>query len=678
MDEKNMPDLRETLLRNRERLARLLEKESIPYTEESRRRNFGEFVQPLTELTRQAADQAVEAYLRECSNESARGRNRETPKSPAAGSLIVLASAFQETGEEKYAELARSCYADWMRARPGADSAKGAEGADRIAHGLPVLLGQLHVFLKSEHFDDEFIEQFIRCSLEDLNYLAANIYPARNLRFSYACGLLRAALLLEFLPEAKPLLELAARVLEDACHRQIMPDGSHLEATPHYQFCAMGDILTALRWARLKPELGMRISPELVASLYDYLVAATRPTGWVASIGDGPYEDPAAASGNGIADVLKEQAEFRRSLGLEERPLPTVQVFPHAGQAFLRDGWDAQATYITFDATACRSYHWHASRNAIQLQAYGRLFIVDPGRFSYMDPIWGGYGRSTRAHSTLNLNGWNQAESTAQLRHRAAPAYDVVEGYYDGGYWRGMPGWDSDHGEGIYAQHHRTLLWIRGRCIVVIDHLLHPTEPGKKPRLESVWQLAEGPVRIEAENGRARTEYPDANLLMLFPLMPEGAKVTLCSGEKDPLRGWAPKSFNVEYVPAPQVCLRVDDFNGWHADLATVLVPYRGVEPPQVEVTSATDPGKSGDFYHPSCGMLALRWGDGSSDEVWWMREMAVALNERDGFRTDGSLVHLHKSSDCKLLKGLVVDGTRIEPYAPIARSRPETFTIPY
>jgi len=29
------------------------------------------------------------------------------------------------------------------------------------------------------------------------------------------------------------------------------------------------------------PELGMRISAERVASLYDYLVAATRPTGWV-------------------------------------------------------------------------------------------------------------------------------------------------------------------------------------------------------------------------------------------------------------------------------------------------------------------------------------------------------------------------------------------------------------
>jgi hypothetical protein len=261
----------------------------------------------------------------------------------------------------------------------------------------------------------------------------------------------------------------------------------------------------------------MNVSAEGVASLFDYLAAATRPTGWITSLNDSSCGDFVKTRGNGISDVLKERAEFRKSLGLEERSLPTVQVFPWAGQAFLRESWENDATYITFDATTCRSYHWHPSRNAIQLQAYGRLFIADPGAFSYTDPLWGGYGLSTRAHSTLNLNGWNQCEGRADIRYRGAPGYDVVEGSYEGGYWSGGAGWASDHGQGIHATHHRTLVWIRGRCIVVLDQLHHPAEPSSKPALESVWQLAQGPVELQPEKSRAFTRHEDANLLMLFP-----------------------------------------------------------------------------------------------------------------------------------------------------------------
>jgi len=172
-----MSSFRELFADNRKELAALLARDFLPSTEESRRRGFGEFVEAHT---------------------------------PAAtgdlnGGVPALAAAYNETQDGRYAEAARDRYAEWVRSRPkGGAWATSTESVDVIGHGLPVYLGQLHVFLTSSHFDDEFLREFVECALFQMDYLAQHFFPDRNLRFSYSVGLLRAALCLRFLPEAQP------------------------------------------------------------------------------------------------------------------------------------------------------------------------------------------------------------------------------------------------------------------------------------------------------------------------------------------------------------------------------------------------------------------------------------------------------------------------------------------
>ena len=73
---------------------------------------------------------------------------------------------------------------------------------------------------------------------------------------------------------------------------------------------------------------------------------------------------------------------------------------------------------------------------------------------------------------------------------------------------------------------------------------------------------------------------------------------------------------------------------------------------------------------------LVLRWRSGPTDELLWTGSLARAIDSIGELETDGSLVHLAKDEDGRLLQGLVVDGPYIRPFAPQVRPVPESFIL--
>jgi hypothetical protein len=414
------------------------------------------------------------------------------------------------------------------------------------------------------------------------------------------------------------------------------------------------------------PELGLAITTDMISRMHDYAVACTLPNGTITPMHDSRGGLQMGARRN---EMMERRAAFRSTAGLPAELPPPSRLFPDAGQVFLRDRWGEEGTYLTFDATTRRSYHWHPSRNTIQLYAHGRALLVDSG-YPFAKPDFPAYGYRTREHSTLNLNGWDQSPARAQLSYRSVPGYELVEGLYEGGYW---PISNHSHGQGIYAEHHRTLLWIRDRCIVVLDHLSTTSEAGRKPTLESVWQLGPGPVKLQPEQKKAVTQHPDSNLLMLFPLQPKGMQMSLHEGERDPYRGWLALDWGERYTAAPQIRLHAEKYDPWNADLVTVLVPYRGTTEPGL-TAQATEPSLDPNARSP--GKLLLRWADGSSDELYWTHRLNTAIGEQDGFDSDAALVHLQRRANGTLDRGLVVNGSYIRPFLQEIKSRLEMFPI--
>jgi len=583
--------------------------------------------------------------------------------------LPVLAEAYERSGKEEYAEAARDYLEDWIKAHPPREGWALAPYDNTLNLAIRMLnwLGSLPRFLPARAFDDALVERILASAAVQLDFLCANMTDHMNWRIAQADSLLTAGILLQGLPGAERWREVGVSALNDAFHRQVLPDGAHVERNPSYHGWMTRVFTKCWRLGRSMPELGLAVRTEPLARMHDYALATTRPNGALNAM----HDCTGRREGTQANAALAARAAFRREAGLPDELPATSQFFPHAGQAFLRDGWGEDATYLTFDATRWGGGHCHLSRNAVQLHAFGRSLVVDPGSLTYeaSDPM-ASYGKSTRAHSTVNLNGWNQCEADPESRFVSLPGYDLVASLYQGGYWAGRYLWrfEPDHGRGLYAQHHRTLLWVRGRCIVVLDLVVHDYD-SEPPALESNWQLCEGPIEVDPAGRWVRTRHPQANVLLLFPLQAEGMRLTVHEGELDPPLGWLPGEGR--YVPAPMVSLRAERCAGGFTDLAAVMVPFRGAEPPRVQAEAYDTAAGHG------TARLRLRWADGSTDDVLWTGRFAVMIGAQEELETDASLVHLHRDPQGELVRGLVFDGTYVKPWSPRPRPAPEAFLIP-
>lgn len=581
------------------------------------------------------------------------GRVRRFTYAPA------LLSAWNETGDREYLDAAWDYIRDWIRAHPSGEpwQAPACDNmldlAARLQSWLTVLTGCADA---DEVADDDFTlaVEAIRCQLE---YLRRNVSPHGNFRTIQATAMLKAGLTLRFLPESADWRDLAVRVFNDAARRQILPDGAHVETTPSYHRGMTAQFATCVRVGRAWPDLGMRVDPKAVGRMFDYLLAHTRPNGSLSGLNDsegvceGTVEDPSP----------QRRRAFLAEAGLPTDPPTPSAVFPVARQATFRSDWTPDAEYLTFEASRWGSAHAHLARNGVTLHAYGRSLLVDPGRMEYeMSRPEGPYGKSTRAHNTLTVNGWNQYRAeNDDFRAWTAPGYGAAVGRYAGGYWPAPFGWwfYEGLGRGLMGVHTRILFWVAGRFAVVVDHFNRWNEQGRgeryeSPHLEINWQLAPG-ADVLVEGDRARTRFDDANLLLCFARLPEAATLGVHEGQREPMRGWVRDGRGQlgDILAAPQVSVEVPRMPEYITRAVTVLVPYRGPTPPDVAVDA--DPG---DAQRP--GRLRLAWADGRRDTVLWNEALGFMLGDTEAGETDGSLLYVRHAADDAQEAAAIADGT--------------------
>lgn len=583
-----------------------------------------------------------------------------------------LARRYAASADERYAGAARDYIEDWMRAHPVQAEWKLAryDHVLILARRLNVWVGRLPDFRGSRAFDEAFVQRVVASCVCQLDYLMGHLQSFGNIRYTGAEALLYGGLRLRQSPRSDAWIRQGVWTINDAFHRQILPDGAHVELNPRYNQTPGYWRVCQLQQAM--PELGLALDPARFVPAFDYYLANLKPNGAHSSLHDshGRHTGPRPKGWDGA------YMRFRREAGLPLGYPPTSQNFPCAGQAFWRDSWNEDAVYVTFDACRYGGPHTHLSRNSVQVHAYGRTLLADVGSLAYgygQDFTY--HGKSTRAHNTINFNGWNQSYSPAEARFASTQGYDLAAGYYTGGYWPGRCDWGfkEGYGPGIWGSHHRTLLWVRGRFLLALDRVCHGDAGSKRfpvdkmPSLESNWQFSQGRVILDPERLTARTDHEDGNVMMLFPLCSaEGGTVRVKTaldvhaGEKDPLRGWGLDDHG-ELVAAPQVSFSIPKATPW-TDLATVIVPFRGGNCP--EVSAASHVGASG-------GRLDLNWGDGTCDTVYWTHQLQSALDDFGSGRTDASLLHLMSDSQGRCIKGMMVDGTMAEPYTGRLGSSP-------
>ncbi len=561
--------------------------------------------------------------------------------------LGALAPAYKATRDERFARAARAYIEDWIRGDPYAHSTTLRAGDNTLNMSIRLgssvhagWAGVLPVFLASPAFDDPFIDSILASISHQAEFLSHHLTAAGNWRISQLDALVCTALRFPFLANSQWLREMGIVGMRAALATQFLPDGVHIERTPGYATWMTTVAANYFLLAKLFPDADARVDAGCLLGALDY--GAQNELSGV-NDATAPQVDPKELAG------LRRRAETIARLGLRAPAQPPVnQVFRNAGQVFLRSAWKPGADYLAFDASTWGGGHSHLSRLGFSFRSGGRMLVADPGILTYemSDPM-GAYGKSTSAHSTLNIGGWNQSGADAELlRTEFAPHLALIQARYQGGYWNGSYTWSFGRGRGagVYGSHERILLWINGEYLLVLDSM----EADAGAEIRNCWQL--GPVERWSHSPETLawwSENRDTNLLLQLVAAPVGATMEVFEGRKDPPRGWVGNHGN-DGVAAPLVEYR---YAGARSAAVSVVLaaPYSGMERPRFKLVTPAPNGLM--------RLVEIGLPDGSTDRVAWSPGLALPIDDGQPFSTDGRLVWLRTDGAGKPSKWFSLDG---------------------
>ena len=564
--------------------------------------------------------------------------------------LAPLASAWKATGEEKFPAAARSYIEDWIDHHPA--SGEKVERDNRLNYSIrlgssmhPGWGGTLWAFLDSPQFDDAFVEKVLTSIEAQAGWLSGNLTTRGNWRISQLDALVFTALRFPFLAKADALLRIGIRGMRNALATQFLPDGVHVERTPSYHTWMAGVIRQYYQLAQIFPEADANVNRENLRGPLDYM-AQSGLSGF--NDATAPLTDPL---------VLQELTERR---GVFEDDPPLAQVFPDAGQVFVRSSFEPEADYLAFDASTWGGWHSHLSRLSFVFRSKGRALLTDTGSLSYevTEPV-GPYGKSTLSHSTINVGGRSQGESDAHiLRTEFTDDFALIDAKYQGGYWEHMS-WKSGagHGEGTFGIHERVLLWVKGEYLLALDRM----ETDDDVAVHNCWQSA--PVdgwEMDPDTLTWYSKNPDVNLLVKMLYAPQGTVVECFEGETDPPRGLIGDAANHRKpIAAPLVEFRYPGKRFPGRFTATLLVPFEGSDVPEfkvIEARPAADPWERLQLHY-----LTLRRPDGSTDTVGWSQDLELPIEIDGPFVTDATFVWCRRDAEGNVTKHFLSGGTYLE-----------------
>lgn len=498
--------------------------------------------------------------------------------------LLDLGQAYRITGEERYAEAFLERLGAWMQDNPcgfGVNWTSALEAAMRvIAWTWALALFRGAAALTAErHFELLAWIDAHGCFIE--RKLSRYFSPNTHLT-GEALGLYYAGTVFPELERAPRWRALGRDILVEEAGRQVLPDGVYFEHSTRYQYYTVEIYLHfAILAARNGEELPGSV-PDCLRRMLDFLLQLRRPDGSLPAIGDGDggwllplvrrapgdfsalfstaavlFDDPALAWAAGGA-----RAETFWLLGQPESggwnfpaPIPPaterVRHFEAGGYAVVRSGWGERDHHLVFDAGPLASdasgAHGHADLLSIQLSAFGENYLVDAGTGCYTtSKRWRDHFRGSQAHSTLRMDGQDQAQPRGPFGWRHKPAarlraceseacYLLLDAEHDA--WAGL-------GEPVI--HRRRVLFVDGAYWLVIDDLQGAGEHRACLR----YQFA--PLAVASEAGgwvRARGE---RSALLLRAFAHQALAAEVAAGEIDPPRGWVSPDYG-QRIPAPCV-----------------------------------------------------------------------------------------------------------------------------
>jgi hypothetical protein len=501
--------------------------------------------------------------------------------------FLVLGAAAALTGDPAFGDEIAEQLAGWIEQNPtgiGIHWVESIEPALRLLSWLWALPLALAV---SSRCTPDLCAAVLRSLAAQARHVAANLstYTSPNTHLmAEALGLFVAGTALPELDAAAAWRERGRAILEREIVVQIGEDGVYREASLYYHAYAVEFSLLALVVAERN---GVTLAPVVRARLERMLEALAwlvRPDGTLANVGDadGGRTLRLGAPNLARADellacgaVLYGRADLRA--GLAPRGEEAAWLWHDGVKRLSRLGWtgaprgrryfaDARLVvertraggddrWMLFDAGdlgMLSGGHGHAGCLGLELYAHGRALLVDRGTYVYnAAPEWRRYFRGTRAHSTVVVDGQDQAQHAGEfrwasryrsrvVRHVAAAGYVVVTAEHDG--YRRLP--DP-------VCHRRTIVSVGAEYWLCIDVL----DGAGTHDAEFLFHLAPE-LEVERAGGGVFAAAPGApdGLFIAGAGFAEAERSTI-TGALEPIQGWHSDDYGTKR-PAPTLITR--------------------------------------------------------------------------------------------------------------------------
>ena len=197
---------------------------------------------------------------------------------------------------------------------------------------------------------------------------------------------------------------------------QILPDGGHVERSPMYHAELMHRLLDLYRLQLDNPHR-VRVVPledlsGVIAEMLGWLEKMTLPDGRWAHFND---------STDGVAPTTQMLLDYARSMGIHHRQSTTSESgyyrLERSRYVLIVDAGEMGPDY--------QPGHGHCDALSFVLYVDGQPVVVDTGVSTYERGDIRNYERSTAAHNTVVVEGYDQAEMWASFR--VGRRYRIVE-----------------------------------------------------------------------------------------------------------------------------------------------------------------------------------------------------------------------------------------------------------
>ncbi|MGY4690850.1 alginate lyase family protein [Salibacterium sp. K-3] len=393
--------------------------------------------------------------------------------------MAELGQAYWLTGEERFAASFIRLMNDWLRQNPVTeeeihqsrsrqynvkDTWRKLDSGIRITNWIKGFF----CIQESEQWGEAEQETFVRALERHGLYLSIAYTPhdrQSNWGFLETNGLFQIALLFPEIEGSSQWLRLAEERLETMCELQVFEDGMHNEQSPMYHH----EVLHCLFEPVLLADIHQHPLPKKVRDTLNTMFTASlfwvKPDGRQPMISDSDHTD--------IRDVLTQGAVLYQRGDLKSRGYSVLDYegiwyfgedgmknyqeltkmepafcsthLSQAGYSVMRTDWSDDAHYLLFDGghmDIIRA-HGHDDFLHFDLTVFGTDFLIDTGRYTYMETPDRRYFKESFQHNTTSVDdfsisvyenswSWGDAAQPTNVYWNSSQAFDYVQAGHTG------------------------------------------------------------------------------------------------------------------------------------------------------------------------------------------------------------------------------------------------------